>query len=189
MPEGKHIRRREGHRAALRRVFGTLSEEYSQTMFGKLVAALRPNPFEQLDQARIVEADSDLHSRSNGKDRARRRSAFRTGGDCGIHQVGRNCGQARRFMTAPGVGPITALCFLAIIDDPTMRRARPYRGENPGPGKDVHGELDHWPGIREQPRSVAGALHGMTGEIGGPSPVFTKRSSAAPAGRSLECRG
>jgi hypothetical protein len=24
-----------------------------------------------------------------------------------------------------------------------MRRAYPYRGENPGPGKDVHGELDH----------------------------------------------
>jgi len=22
-----------------------------------------------------------------------------------------------------------------------MRRARPYRGENPAPGKDVHGEL------------------------------------------------
>ena len=33
-----------------------------------------------------------------------------------------------------------------------MRRARPYRGENPEPGKDVHGELDLRPGIREQPR-------------------------------------
>ncbi|MFZ0149830.1 MAG: hypothetical protein WAM72_16110 [Xanthobacteraceae bacterium] len=43
----------EGHRAALRRVFGTLSEDYSQTMFGKLVAALRPNPFEQLDEATL----------------------------------------------------------------------------------------------------------------------------------------
>ena len=31
----------------------------------------------------------------------------------------------------------------------------PYRGENPEPGKDVHGELDPWPGIREQPRSNA----------------------------------
>ena len=29
----------ETHRAALQRVFGTLSEDYSQTMFGKLVAA------------------------------------------------------------------------------------------------------------------------------------------------------
>jgi hypothetical protein len=26
-----------------------------------------------------------------------------------------------------------------------MRRARPYRGENPEPGKDVHGELDPGP--------------------------------------------
>ena len=30
-----------------------------------------------------------------------------------------------------------------------MRRACPCRGENPGPGKDVQGELDHRPGIRE----------------------------------------
>ena len=43
----------EGHQAALRRVFGTLSEEYSQTMFGKLVAALRPNPHEFLDEATL----------------------------------------------------------------------------------------------------------------------------------------
>jgi hypothetical protein len=43
----------ESHRAALRRVFGTLSEDYSQTMFGKLVVALRPNPHEQLDEATL----------------------------------------------------------------------------------------------------------------------------------------
>ncbi len=36
-----------------------------------------------------------------------------------------------------------------------MRRARPYRGENPEPGKDVLGELDPWPGIREQPGSIS----------------------------------
>src|SRR5215813_9453573 len=30
-----------------------------------------------------------------------------------------------------------------------MRRAGPYRGENPGPGKDVEGELEPRPGIRE----------------------------------------
>gem|GEM_PF-870079 len=33
-----------------------------------------------------------------------------------------------------------------------MRRASPYRGENPGPGEDVEGELEPRPGIREQPR-------------------------------------
>ena len=33
--------------------------------------------------------------------------------------------QVRRFMTAPGVGPITALCFMATIDEPTrFRRSR-----------------------------------------------------------------
>jgi hypothetical protein len=36
----------EGHRATLRRIFGTASEEFSQTMLGKLVAALRPSPHE-----------------------------------------------------------------------------------------------------------------------------------------------
>ena len=44
------------------------------------------------------------------------------------------------------------------IDPPTssyaiMRRACPYRGENPEPGKDFHAELDPKPGIREQPGS------------------------------------
>jgi hypothetical protein len=36
-----------------------------------------------------------------------------------------------------------------------MRRAGPYRGENPGPGEDVEGELEPRPGIREQPESFA----------------------------------
>src|SRR5438128_11221091 len=30
-----------------------------------------------------------------------------------------------------------------------MQRASPYCGENPGPGKDVRGELEPRPGIRE----------------------------------------
>jgi hypothetical protein len=36
-----------------------------------------------------------------------------------------------------------------------MRTACPYRGENNGPGKNIHGELDPTPGIREQPGSFA----------------------------------
>ena len=33
--------------------------------------------------------------------------------------------QIRRFMTVPGVGPITALCFKATINDPTrFKRSR-----------------------------------------------------------------
>ena len=39
--------------------------------------------------------------------------------------LARHNAQARRFMTAPGVGPITAVCFLATIDDPTrFKRSR-----------------------------------------------------------------
>ena len=43
----------EDHRAALRGVFGTMSEEFSQTMFGKLVALLRPHALEHLDEATL----------------------------------------------------------------------------------------------------------------------------------------
>jgi transposase len=39
--------------------------------------------------------------------------------------LARNDAQVRRFMTAPGVGAITALCFLATIDDPArFKRSR-----------------------------------------------------------------
>jgi len=36
-----------------------------------------------------------------------------------VLRLARNNAQVRRFMTAPGVGPITALCYFATIDDPT----------------------------------------------------------------------
>ena len=42
-----------------------------------------------------------------------------------VHKLARHDAQVRRFMTAPGVGPITALCFKATIDDPTrFKRSR-----------------------------------------------------------------
>ena len=42
-----------------------------------------------------------------------------------VMRLARRDAQVRRFMTAPGVGPITALCFLATIDDPTrFKRSR-----------------------------------------------------------------
>src|SRR5438552_12712912 len=42
-----------------------------------------------------------------------------------VMRLARNDAQVRRFMTAPGVGPITALCFKATIDDPTrFKRSR-----------------------------------------------------------------
>ena len=36
-----------------------------------------------------------------------------------VMRMARNDIQVRRFMTVPGVGPITALCYRATIDDPT----------------------------------------------------------------------
>jgi len=36
-----------------------------------------------------------------------------------VLKLARDDMQVRRFMTAPGIGPITALCYLATIDDPT----------------------------------------------------------------------
>jgi transposase len=42
-----------------------------------------------------------------------------------VLMMARHDEQVRRFMTAPGVGPITALCFKATIDDPMrFRRSR-----------------------------------------------------------------
>ena len=42
--------------------------------------------------------------------------------------------QVRRFMTAPGVGPITALCFKATIDDPRrFKRSRSVYAESVSP--------------------------------------------------------
>ena len=35
-----------------------------------------------------------------------------------VLKLARNDVQVRRFMTVPGVGPITALCFKATIGDP-----------------------------------------------------------------------
>src|ERR1700683_1894106 len=43
--------------------------------------------------------------------------------------LARNNAQVRRFMTAPGIGPITALCFLATIDDPTRFKRSRSRSE------------------------------------------------------------
>jgi transposase len=42
-----------------------------------------------------------------------------------VLRLARNNAQVRWFMTAPGVGPVTALCFLATIDDPArFKRSR-----------------------------------------------------------------
>lgn len=42
-----------------------------------------------------------------------------------VHRLARYDAEVRRFMTVPGVGPITALCFKATIDDPTrFKRSR-----------------------------------------------------------------
>ena len=42
-----------------------------------------------------------------------------------VLRLARNNAQVRRFMTAPGVGPVTALCFLATIDAPArFKRSR-----------------------------------------------------------------
>jgi transposase len=42
-----------------------------------------------------------------------------------VLKLARNDGQVRGFMSVPGIGPITALCFKATIDDPTrFKRSR-----------------------------------------------------------------
>jgi hypothetical protein len=41
------------HRAALCQAFGTVSDEFAEVMLGKLLAALRPGPFDTLDEASL----------------------------------------------------------------------------------------------------------------------------------------
>src|SRR5262249_60080753 len=61
-----------------------------------------------------------------------------------------------------------------------MRRARPYRGENPAPGEDVDGELDPTAGIREQPRPEAEVgRRGATPCCTSPSPMQACRALAS----------
>jgi hypothetical protein len=44
----------EAHRGALRQAFGnTLSDEFADVMLGKLITALRPGPFDHLDEATL----------------------------------------------------------------------------------------------------------------------------------------
>ena len=63
-----------------------------------------------------------------------------------IH-LARNNAQVRRFMTVPGIGPITALCFLATIDDPARfkhsRSVGAYLGLTPR--RYASGDID-WTG-------------------------------------------
>lgn len=68
----------------------------------KLVAAVRP----------LLEARKAIEEQVADLDRK-------------VHKLARHDAQVRRFMTAPGIGPITALCFKATIDDPTrFKRSR-----------------------------------------------------------------
>jgi transposase len=63
-----------------------------------------------------------------------------------VMQLARNDVQVRRFMTAPGIGPITALCYLAIIDDPTrFKRSRSVGAYVGLPSRYASGEVD-WTG-------------------------------------------
>src|SRR5215831_16864874 len=65
-----------------------------------------------------------------------------------------------RYAIALGLAMLDRAKRASHIDPPAssyaiMQRACPYRGENPVPGKDVRGELDPTPGIRERPRPIS----------------------------------
>jgi transposase len=64
-----------------------------------------------------------------------------------VLRLARNNTQVRRFMTVPGVGPITALCYLATIDDPSRFRKSRSVGAYAGltPRRYRSGEID-WTG-------------------------------------------
>jgi transposase len=82
-------------------VFAVRAEELIEDR-PELVAAVRP----------LLEARKALEQQIDDLDRK-------------VLKLARHDAEVRRFMTVPGVGPITALCYKATIDDPTrFRRSR-----------------------------------------------------------------
>jgi transposase len=82
-------------------VFAVRAEELIENR-PELVAAVRP----------LLEARKTIEQQVDDLDRK-------------VHKLAHQDLQVRRFMTVPGVGPITALCFKATIDDPSrFRRSR-----------------------------------------------------------------
>src|SRR5258708_25395118 len=43
----------DAHRAILRTTFGTFSEEFADTMMGKVISGLRPNAYDLLEEATL----------------------------------------------------------------------------------------------------------------------------------------
>ena len=81
---------------------GWLSRRVNRELRPELIAAVRP----------LLEARKAIEQQVDDLDRK-------------VHKLARHDVQVRRFMTVPGVGPITALCFKATIDDPTrFKRSR-----------------------------------------------------------------
>src|SRR3954463_5305854 len=64
-----------------------------------------------------------------------------------VLRLARNNAQVRRFMTAPGIGPVTALCFLATIEAPARFKRSRSVGAYAGltPRRYASGEID-WTG-------------------------------------------
>ena len=82
-------------------VFAVRAEELIEGR-PELIAAVRP----------LLEARHAIEQQVDGLDRK-------------VQKLARHDAQVRSFMTAPGVGPITALCFKATIDDPArFKRSR-----------------------------------------------------------------
>jgi hypothetical protein len=52
----------ETHRAMLRESFGTLSDEFADTMMGKIISGLCPNPYDQLGEATLNAALATIAS-------------------------------------------------------------------------------------------------------------------------------
>ena len=91
-----------------------------------------------------------------------------------VLKLARYDAQVRRFMTVPGVGPTTALCFKATIGDPTrFKRSKSvgaYVGlttrRTVGPARMIAESLTPKPGIGEQNR---------------PKPDITAEMSSGPS--------
>src|SRR5262249_42429769 len=89
----------------------------------------------------------------------------------------RPCRDAGVGAIAPGFAMLKRAKRASHVDPPAssyaiMRRAGPYRGENPGPANDVEGELENRAGIREHvdPPASSYAIMRRAGPYRGENP-------------------
>jgi hypothetical protein len=123
----------EAHRKCLREAFGnTLSDEFTDVIMGKLVEALRPNAYDQLEESTL---NAGLHRRGDGRGALQEPGSSRAAGLDGVRlhdlrhtyasfAAGRRrvAADDRQAAPAPGAGDDATHLARAVNDELPPRR-------------------------------------------------------------------